>query len=156
MKYFLFLTLLLLIDSCYSYKVNAEVSNRIKLISQFKMKSKTFLEKLDLTVNFPYDPQSIKNSSSGPERDNNSNSFLNNKVNYLQYEYKNYQEIVEILKALAIKYPNLIKLDTAQNLYNLPNPGGECGLNQQLCFHWIVTLTNHLKDSKNKPQVINH
>ena len=155
MKYFLFLTILLLIDRSFSFQTEFEFENRIKMSSEFKMKSRTFLQKLDSTVNFHLKFKNIQNVHPRNSQAHSS-SPPNLKVNYIQYQYKEYQEIVDILKGLSVKYPNLIKLETAQNLYNLPNPGGECAGNGQACLHWIVTLTNHLKDSKNKPQVKYH
>ncbi len=53
----------------------------------------------------------------------------NNKLKtqeYQQYRYKNYEEIEGELNELAQKYPDYLKVTTAQELYKLPYPGGFC------------------------------
>lgn len=50
---------------------------------------------------------------------------------YIQYRYKRYQEIVDMLHSLSKEFPDYLKIDTAQNRYNLPNPGGYCGPNKK-------------------------
>ena len=47
-------------------------------------------------------------------------------ADYQQYRYLSYEEIVNTLYDLQRKYPNYLKIDTAQNLYKLPHPGGYC------------------------------
>ena len=67
MKYFLFLTLLLLIDRYYSSNSKFEFENTVRVSTEFKMKSRSFLQKLDSTVNFKdkYSPNPIKQTT-GP------------------------------------------------------------------------------------------
>ena len=48
-------------------------------------------------------------------------------VKYKQFRYMRYEDIVGKMKKLAKKYPQFLKIDTAQNLYKLPYPGGHCG-----------------------------
>ena len=38
------------------------------------------------------------------------------------YTYKSYEEIVSSFKTLKEAYPSLIKIETAQEKYNLPSP----------------------------------
>jgi hypothetical protein len=56
-----------------------------------------------------------------------SSDLFQEHVNYKQFKYIKYEEIISKMKNLAKKYPNFLHIDTAQNLYGLPNPGGYCG-----------------------------
>jgi hypothetical protein len=148
---------LLLVHSSLANKFEFEFLNRFKMSTEYKMKSRTFIQKLFSTVN---DKLYSRHSEEPPKKDSSRSGHPHKsivkkrKVNYLQYEYREYSEIAEILTALAKKYPNLIKLDTAQKLFNLPHPGGKCSHSGEKCTHYIVTLTNHKINNKNKPQVI--
>jgi hypothetical protein len=85
-----------------------------------------------------------------------------NKEEYKQYTYLDYHEIEDEIHMLSKKYPNLVKIETAQKKYGLGTPGGYCDrkldkkknkINNMKCHHFIVILTNHKINSKNKPQV---
>ena len=54
------------------------------------------------------------------------NNYKKNREKYIQYKYLDYNEIIEELNLLKNKYPGYLELKTAQELYNLPNPGGYC------------------------------
>jgi hypothetical protein len=56
-----------------------------------------------------------------------SSDIFQDHVLYKQYKYIKYQDIISKMKKLAKKYPKFLKIDTAQNLYGLPYPGGYCG-----------------------------
>ncbi len=159
MKLSLFSTILtlLLVHSSLANKFEFEFLNRLKMSTEFKMKSRTFIKKLFSTVNEKlYSRHSEKPSKKDSSRSGHphKSTVKKRKVNYLQYEYREYFEIAEILTSLAKKYPNYIKLDTAQKLFNLPHPGGNCSHSGEKCTHYIVTLTNQKTDNKSKPQVI--
>ncbi|KAJ8902278.1 hypothetical protein NDN08_006685 [Rhodosorus marinus] len=68
------------------------------------------------------------------------------------YKYLSYSEIQESLQNAAKRYPRLVKLDSAQEVFDLPSVG-KCANKQGLqedCKIWIVEITNwdtRLKDS---------
>ena len=153
MKYSLCISLLflLVIDLCLTNNFEFEFLNRLRMSTHFKMKSRTFLQKLFTTSNtFKGKPLS---KGPKPLGHPHSSKSPKKKVNYFQYEYYEYNDIAESLKDMAEKYPDLVKLETAQKRFNLPHPGGDCSHKGDKCEHFIVTLTNHKKDNKNKPQV---
>lgn len=69
------------------------------------------------------------------------------------YKFYTYDEIVEELLSLARKYPRYLKVKTAQELYDVPVPGGDCGKDKNKCFHYVAFLTDYAFDIKSKPQV---
>ncbi len=75
-----------------------------------------------------------------------------------QYFYYTYEEIVN--KLLNLKdnalYKDLFLLETAQEKYKLPYPGGKCKIANKAethCPHYIVTLTNKKISDKDKHQI---
>jgi len=66
-----------------------------------------------------------------------------------RYRYLTFNEISNRLHTLQEKYPNLIKLETAQELYNLPYP--DCG--NVKCAIYIVTLTEFQTLTNSRPEV---
>lgn len=65
------------------------------------------------------------------------------------YRYLTFIELSNRIHALKNKYPNLIKVETAQELYNLPYP--DCG--NVRCDIYIVTLTDHTTTDASRPEV---
>ena len=49
----------------------------------------------------------------------------------LNYQYYSYSQIVSTMKSLSKQYPSLMKVDSAQHLYNLPYPEGNCSKNKR-------------------------
>ena len=91
--------------------------------------------------------RSIKNIlSNNPKK----NSFTESST--AAYKYSSYSQINKDLLALKDKYPHLIKLSTAQKLFDLPSPK-ECDGNKDgLCESYIVKLTNFKKGDNDKPR----
>lgn len=50
---------------------------------------------------------------------------------YRQFRYLNYDDVVRKLLELSGKYPDFLKINTAQKLYNLPHPGGYCNIEKK-------------------------
>lgn len=69
------------------------------------------------------------------------------------YRYHTYDEIVAELNHLSKENSRYLIVETGQNLYNLPHPGGKCGNKQEKCSHYIAFLTDHEVTNKNKHQV---
>ena len=71
-----------------------------------------------------------------------------------QYKHTSYSQINKNLLALKDKYPHLMKLSTAQKLFDLPAPEN-CRENKGgKCESYIVKLTNFKKGDNDKPRVI--
>ena len=94
-------------------KENEEISKNYKTETENTNRSKNMY---DMRKNIMKD-KTIKHSS----------EFSQKNVNYKQYKYKRYEDIISRMKHLARKYPTFLKIETAQKLYGLPNPGGYCG-----------------------------
>jgi hypothetical protein len=77
-------------------------------------------------------------------------SFISNKKEYDNFRYLNYLEIVNGLLDLEKRYKNILKIDTAQNLFKLPNPIGVC---DGPCYNYIVFLNNKEKFTKDTPHM---
>lgn len=72
----------------------------------------------------------------------------------LNYQYYSYSQIVSTMKSLSKQYPSLMKVDSAQHLYNLPYPEGNCSKNKRRpCEHYIAFITNFYISNKKKPQI---
>lgn len=83
---------------------------------------------------------------------------------FKEYKYLQYDDVVEELYRLAkIDNGNWLKIKTAQEEFNLMNPGGKCGnIHSKLtndkstdnkCFHYIAYLTNFSIKNNNKPSI---
>lgn len=59
-----------------------------------------------------------------------------------QYTYRKYHEHVETMNRLALQYPTLVKVETAQKKYGLQAVGSCPGVPHEKCLQHIVTLTN--------------
>lgn len=71
-----------------------------------------------------------------------------------KYKKETYSQINQNLLTLKEKYPHLIKLSTAQKLFNLPYPS-QCKENKDgACESFIVKLTNFKKGDNDKPRVL--
>jgi hypothetical protein len=79
---------------------------------------------------------------------NEYNIYPKNSKDFTNYRYFTYDEIIEKLNKYVLNNPHLIKVETAQSLYKLPNPVGDC--NKKLCENFIITLGNNSIYSKNK------
>lgn len=116
---------------------------------QNKMTMRSMMTKTKTTMNammkYIYLSSNKKKETSSP---NNESSLHTN------YQYYSYSKIISKMKSLSRKYPTLIKVDTAQNLYNLPNPEGNCSKNKRRpCEHNIAFITNFSISNKDKPQI---
>ncbi len=59
------------------------------------------------------------------------------------YTYRKYHEHAATMNALALQYPTLVKVETAQKKYGLESVGSCPGVPHEKCLQHIVTLTNH-------------
>lgn len=60
-----------------------------------------------------------------------------------QYTYRKYHEHAATMDRLALEYPTLVKVETAQKKYGLESVGSCPGVPHEKCLQHIVTLTNH-------------
>ena len=60
-----------------------------------------------------------------------------------QYTYRKYHEHVETMNSLAVQYPTLLRVETAQKKYGLGAVGSCAGVPHEKCLQHILTLTNH-------------
>lgn len=166
---------------CDASKSTFNLQNHLSMAMTFKVKTKTLLENLYKSANKVEfqnfnNKKVLKNSENDDEINFNERcgkrSLLKRKVNtnnlhhfsnlhgktqheYIQYRYKEYNEIVDRLFELAQQYPDLVKVNTAQKLYNLPHPGGYCNYDKKTpCEHYVVFLSNHKIDKKNKYSIL--
>jgi len=75
------------------------------------------------------------------------------------YRYLSYPDLVQRMQVLADLYPSLVRLQTAQDRYDLP-PAGMCsqdthGIQPAACRVWILELGSEDDKVKDKPQVRN-
>ena len=59
------------------------------------------------------------------------------------YTYRKYHEHAATMNRLALEYPTLVKVETAQKKYGLESVGSCPGVPHEKCLQHIVTLTNH-------------
>ena len=60
-----------------------------------------------------------------------------------QFTYRKYHEHASTSDSLALQYPTLVKVETAQKRYGLEAVGSCPGVPHEKCLQHIVTLTNH-------------
>lgn len=136
-------------------KTEFNLKNHFSMMMQFKAQTKSLLNNLFDTANTHTTESDLTNENNN----NNESEFsrtqfkvartLRNKIMkskslthssnlknakaalYTQYRYKRFHEIVELLNKLSQEFPDYLKIDTAQKMYGLPNPGGYCGPNKQ-------------------------
>jgi len=134
---------------CNSYSLS--LKSHLEMMTKMKAKSRAFLEKLYITANSvdekPNDKlnfieksflekNSIESKAQQEPGHRNDPVFIKHfsKIpkhrikhrNITQYEYREYRNITNTIIKLAKDYPDLVKLTTAQEEFNLPNPGGSC------------------------------
>jgi hypothetical protein len=114
------------------------LQNHLALMMKFKTKTQSMLKNLYLSANHVEMDRKMRTHSQSKSRSQTQssthisslgkmkNKYKRSTQKYIQYRYKNYQEIVDQLTDLANQYPDYLKVSTAQELYNLPNPGGYC------------------------------
>jgi len=127
------------------------MQNHLSMMMQFKTQTISFLKNLYETANSATSTSKFSNNNHIKSSrtmfkvsKNKRNRMLRSKTithssdisypntkDYRQFKYKRYYEIVESLNKLSKEYPDYLRVDTAQNLYGLPNPGGYCGPNNQ-------------------------
>jgi hypothetical protein len=158
-----------IINKTYSSNTenNSSLQNHFKMMTQFKIQSKMFLNNLFETANthsnymektkkeksneIKFNLKRIEKSEKTNTNTNteskmkteirkeyikqknikHSSDYFQDRVLYKQYKYIKYEDIISKMKKLAKKYPKFLKVDTAQKLYGLPNPGGYCGKNKK-------------------------
>ena len=116
-------------------------------MSKNKVRTNAMLEYLYKSTNTKY--QRAKKVSK--KNKNLKTNNLSPEKEQERYKYQSYDEIIEKMQTLGKEYPDLIKVETAQKLYNLPHPGGSC--NNKLCEHYIAFISNHNMTSSRKPQI---
>jgi hypothetical protein len=156
-KLLIILSFLFIIISCEESSNKFNLQSHLQSMMKFKAKTRTLLQNLYFSANKVDSQCAAENKGTmishrcGKRKTNStikatrktkfrhsvrhfstvSDQFVKSQNDYIQYRYKNYQEIVDELYALAKKYPDYLKVDTAQKLYNLPNPGGFCDANKK-------------------------
>jgi hypothetical protein len=94
---------------------NFNLNSHLHTMAEFRMKTRTLLNELFYASN-------LKDLTDEKELNSKSESSQNE-----AYKYYSYDEMTSELYDLAKKYPNFIKVEVAQTLYNLPHPAGHCG-----------------------------
>jgi len=134
-------------------KTEFNLKNHFAMMMQFKAQTKSLLNNLFDTANthttevesttennISYESsrtqfkvgRTLRNKILKSKSLTHSSNFKNVKAAlYIQYRYKRYSEIVEMLTKLSQEFPDYLKVDTAQKMYDLPHPGGYCGPNKQ-------------------------
>jgi len=136
-------------------KTEFNLKNHFSMMMQFKAQTRSLLNNLFDTAN----THTTETHTANENTSDNTNEFsrtkfkvgktLRNKILkskslthssnlknakaliYSQYRYKRFGEIVDLLNKLSQEFPDYLKIDTAQKMYGLPNPGGYCGPNKQ-------------------------
>ncbi len=105
--------LLFLCNMIYSFSNNSQflIQSHLQSLMQFKIQTQNFLKNI-FTI-------------TGLNSESSSNSFLKNNN---QYKFYSYDEIFNLIYKLSKEHPDYVKVTTAQDLYNLPNPMGSCGI----------------------------
>ncbi len=153
---FVLYTALIFLYSCVSFKIRNHyknlalfnLKNHLQMVMKMREKTRNLLQNLYVSANRverfskyqrvsrtsdyndlleDEDPSVTSESADLGSRHTNK---YNNPKNYRQYKYLTHNEIVKKLENLAQQHPDYIKLDTAQNLYGLPYPGGNCGMDE--------------------------
>ena len=124
-------------------KFNSEAQSQahLSLMSRIKSKSNTFLHSLYRLSNKISEVvlDNVLNQDSEKELDKKINNYegvhssvpsdedkvSNGKIE-VQYNHRDFNYIKMALKELAKKYPNYMRLTTAQKEFKLPYPGGIC------------------------------
>ena len=151
--FFFFLTLLNLLNKINSLESKSESSlqNHYAMMAQFKATTKSLLNNFYSVANSAYTSseerakkilkRKLKNSKKlkrkllrSKSQTHSSTYHSAGPVEYTQYKYIEYFELIQRIKNLATQYPDYVKIETAQKLYNLPNPGGFCGENKEKYF----------------------
>jgi hypothetical protein len=128
------LTLWLISSNMSFLKSGFNLQNHLSMMMKFKSKTQSMLQNLYLSANHVEMERRVRTNSRSKTQNSSHMSSLSKLKNkykrsgqkYIQYRYKNYQEIVDQLMELANQYPDYLKVSTAQELYGLPNPGGYC------------------------------
>ncbi len=147
-----------LITNSTESKTEFNLQNHFAMMMQFKAQTKSLLNNLFDTAN----THTLESESANENTNSNTNEFSRTKFKvgntlrktilkskslthssklknakageYTQYRYKRFHEIVDLLNKLSQEFPDYLKIDTAQKMYGLPNPGGYCGPNKQKYF----------------------
>lgn len=141
---------------CSHSKTEVNLQNHLSMMMQFKVQTRSLLNNLFITANSH--TTEIKKNEKNENLNQNEilrtkfkvsknqrrtilrsktlvhSSTIKNRMaarEYPQYRYKSFSEIVTKLDELSKKFPDYLRINTAQNLYGLPNPGGYCGPNKQ-------------------------
>jgi len=72
-------------------------------------------------------------------------------TNQIDFKYRSYSEIISLFENLAKKCPRYLKIDYAQNRYNLPYSHGEC--EEKKCQHLIVFMTDFFTFTEDRPHI---
>lgn len=148
------LTFVLIFSNKSFLKTGFNLQNHLSMMMKFKTKTNSMLQNLYFSANHVEMTRrklksrnktktKIKTSHKAQTSTHYSslrrleNKYKASTQKYIQYRYKNYQEIVDQLMELAKKYPDYLKVTTAQELYKLPNPGGYCNLKNKE-YHLII------------------
>lgn len=107
----------------------SSISNTNRRTMKTKVKNKIKELKSILHNLNRYSPQTSTRISDISKIKKNRNSSDNE---YLQYKYYDFDEIKdELFKLAKVENGNWVKITTAQEEFNLPNPGGYCGKNKE-------------------------